>query len=243
MLKLTSNVFDVLKCRLRWRNFFLTLVYYFAGILEKIIAAADKHDLSIKRLGKAATTGNSKLCLSGFQEKAINSSWTFSWLLGKYFYLSAFRLKNETIEQFSFASWEPFLWSLSIVHKSNNPYLYSIFTLEPLRDHLFKNIQIEKALHDSALDLKLSFEKSKMLKEESANFRFSQNLRDWSMKIPFFEFLNYYIMTGVKVSFHEYYCYPQLDGIFMPPVLRGMIEGKDYRDLNIVFTLVLGFWH
>ena len=48
-------------------------------------------------------------------------------------------------------------------------------------------------------------------------------------------------MPGMKVDLSKHEGSAQLNGIFLPTGLRGMVEGKDYRVLDIVFPFVFGY--
>lgn len=52
------------------------------------------------------------------------------------------------------------------------------------------------------------------------------------------EFQKYYIMTVMKMDFSKCEGSSQRNGIFRPPDLTAMVEGKDYRYLDIAFPFV-----
>lgn len=49
------------------------------------------------------------------------------------------------------------------------------------------------------------------------------------------------MLSGVKVDFSELEGTSQRNGLFLSSGLRGMLEGKDYRILDMIFQFVCGY--
>lgn len=128
-----------------------------------------------------------------------------------------------------------------LAEKSSSPDLYSIFTFEPLHN-LFLGV--------------LKFVKTCMIQYVSSNDLYTKHsgrgkrprmfssirtsvLRGCNTALA--EFQKYYVMPGVKVDFSKHEGSSQLNGIFVQDGLRGMLEGKDYRTLDMSFPFIFGY--
>ena len=159
--------------------------------------------------------------------------------------VSEVRLKKKEIEailkDYSLASWESFLESTSLVDRTAIPDLYSIFTFEPLHNLFLGVSKLLKHCMFQYLSSQTLSTKPSGLQTVPRLFSSVKTAVLRGCNSILSEFQRYYIMPGMKVDLSKHEGSAQLNGIFLPTGLRGMVEGKDYRVLDIVFPFVFGY--
>ena len=148
---------------------------------------------------------------------------------------------QKSLKTYSLANWESVLERLRIVDERAIPDLYSIFTFEPLHN-LFLGIS------PKVKELLIHYLGSNTLHTNPSSSKRSQRLfssvrasvlRGCNTVLSVFQ--NEYMMPGTRVDFSKKEGSSQLNGIYMTRGLRGMLEGKDYRALDVMFPFVFGY--
>ena len=151
------------------------------------------------------------------------------------------KMIEDALKSYSLAIWESSLESMSLADKSISPDLYSIFTFEPLHN-LF--LGVSKLLKVCMIQYMSSAELYTKNPGRGKRPRLFSSIRTSVLRgcnTVLAEFQKYYVMPGVKVDFSKHEGSSQLNGIFVQDGLRGMLEGKDYRTLDMFFPFIFGY--
>ena len=149
---------------------------------------------------------------------------------------------KKNLKDYSIAPWRSFLEDIATDFPSFlSDDLYNIFTFEPLHN---LHLGISKLLKSCTFQLVSS--------KYPARYSFGKKTTSSTMqskKVPLLSACNTLLRTMEKdsglpdlhIDFSSKDASSRLNGIFLTKGLRGMLEGKDYRNLDTVFPFVASF--
>ena len=145
---------------------------------------------------------------------------------------------SSMLHDLSLAEWASFLEESPLLPESVIRSMYDIYGFEPLHNNsLGTSVKIKIALM-YYLSATSSTAQVNGRSRTYMSIR-KQVLRGCNTVLRFFE--QHYVMPGVRLDFSKKECSSQLNGIYTSTGLRGMLEGKDYRNLDYFFPFVYAY--
>ena len=145
---------------------------------------------------------------------------------------------NDCLAELSLSNWPSFLESSTLLPDTVIPDFYDIYTFEPLHN-FFLGISPK-------IKLCLLHYLGSSTRQATVN---NKRRTYYSLRTPILRGLNTLLrffqanstLPGIRVDFSKNECTSQLNGIYTSTGLRGMLEGKDYKNLDSLFPFLYGY--